>query len=91
MVTGEKRVYSVKEAARLLNISTNLAYRLCRQKEIPGVVFLGPRRMVVSVAAINKLLSESDNGHQTQNWGQDNKERHDNGNTERERLSPAMR
>ena len=54
---SEKFVYSIGEVAQLLNISRNLAYRLARQKQIPGVIFLGSKRMVVSVAAITKLLN----------------------------------
>jgi len=64
MQTRDKRVYSVKEISSLLAISRNLAYRLCRQREIPGVIFLGPKRMVVSVAAMDRLLSNSDSGSQ---------------------------
>jgi len=62
MPITKKQVYSVKEVSKLFDISRNLAYRLCRQREIPGVIFLGPKRMVVSAAAVDKLLS--DNGHQ---------------------------
>jgi len=66
MQNTEKRVYSINEVSELLSISRNLAYRLCRQREIPGVIFLGPKRMVVSAAAIDKLLSNSENCNQTQ-------------------------
>ncbi len=52
----EKLVYTVEEVSKLLNCSRNLAYRLCRERKIPGVIFLGSKRMVVSVAAIEKLL-----------------------------------
>ena len=62
-IETEKLVYSVDEVAKKLNISRNLTYRLCRERKIPGVIFLGDRRMVVSAAAIDKLLS-GDN-HQT--------------------------
>lgn len=65
MQNTKNQVYSVDEVSRILSISRNLAYRLCRQKQIPGVIFLGPKRMVVSAAAIDKLLSNSDNGNQT--------------------------
>lgn len=57
----EKLVYSCDEVSNLLKISRNLTYRLCREQKLPGVIFLGPRRMVVSVAAINRLL-EGNNG-----------------------------
>ena len=66
MPIEEKKVYSIDQVSKLLAISRNLTYRLARQKELPGVIFLGPKRMVCSVAAINKLLSDSNNGDQTQ-------------------------
>ena len=55
-----KQVYSVKEVSELLSISRNLTYRLCREKQIPGVIFLGPKRMVVSAVAMDKLLAGDD-------------------------------
>lgn len=61
MQTVEKQVYSVNEVSKLLSISRNLAYRLCRQKQIPGVIFLGPKRIVVSALALDKLLFSSSN------------------------------
>jgi len=53
---SERVVYSVGEVSRLLQISRNLTYRLCREHKIPGVIFLGSKRMVVSAAAIDRLL-----------------------------------
>ena len=53
----EKLVYSIDEVARLLRISRNLTYRLCRERKLPGVIFLGSRHMVVSAAAIDRLLA----------------------------------
>ena len=53
----EKLVYTIDETAKLLQISRNLCYRLCREKKIPGVIELGTRRMVVSAAAIHRLLA----------------------------------
>ncbi|MFW6105162.1 MAG: helix-turn-helix transcriptional regulator [Chloroflexota bacterium] len=83
MVTTEKKVYSIDEVSKLLQISKNLTYRLARQRQLPGVIFLGPKRMVVSAAAIDKLLA-SDN-HQSE-------ERPENGkNTERERSNYQVR
>jgi predicted DNA-binding transcriptional regulator AlpA len=55
--TIKKEVYSVREVSQKLNISRNLAYRLCREKKIPGVIHLGKWRMVVSAAAIDRLLA----------------------------------
>jgi excisionase family DNA binding protein len=56
--TTEKVVYSVDEVSALLHINRNLCYELCRKREIPGVIFMGKRRMVISKAAIDKLLAE---------------------------------
>ena len=55
-IESEKLVYTVDEVSKLLNVSRNLTYRLCRERKIPGVIFLGSRRMVISVAALNRLL-----------------------------------
>jgi predicted DNA-binding transcriptional regulator AlpA len=83
MQNTKKQVYSVNEVSKMLSISRNLAYRLCRQGQIPGVIFLGPKRIVVSVAAIEKLLA---------NDNYQSEERPENGkDTERERPSYQVR
>ena len=41
----------------MLGISKNLAYSLARRGELPGVIQLGQKRMVVSRAAIERLLN----------------------------------
>lgn len=53
----EKLVYTVDEVSKILQISRNLCFRLCREKKLPGVIFCGSRRMVISVAAIDRLLA----------------------------------
>ncbi len=53
----QKLVYTVDEVSKILQISRNLTYRLCREGKIPGVIFLGARRMVISAAAIDRLLA----------------------------------
>jgi predicted DNA-binding transcriptional regulator AlpA len=53
----ERLVYTIDELSQVLRLSRNLTYKLCREKKIPGVIELGNRRMVVSVAAINRLLA----------------------------------
>jgi predicted DNA-binding transcriptional regulator AlpA len=60
IIETEKLVYTVDEVSRLLQISRNLCFRLCRERKIPGVIFLGSRRMVVSAAAIRRLLEGND-------------------------------
>ena len=58
-MTEENRslVISVEECARRLSISRALAYQLCRAKP-PGIpaIRLGQRRLVVPVAALEKML-----------------------------------
>ena len=54
--TNEKLVYTVDEASKMLSCSRNLLYRICRENKIQGVIFLGPRKIVISVAAIHRLL-----------------------------------
>ena len=49
-------VYAVEEVAEMLQISRNLAYVLCRQRKIPGVILLGPKRMMVSAKVINEMV-----------------------------------
>ena len=61
IIEPEKLVYTIDEVSKLLSCSRNLTYRLCRERKLPGVIFLGSRRMVVSVAAIHRLLEG--NGH----------------------------
>ena len=58
---AKKDVYTVSEVADRLGISKNLAYTLARRKELPGVIHLGKWRMMVSVAAIEKLLDGNHN------------------------------
>lgn len=48
---------TVAEAATMLGISRNLAYELARRGELPGTIKLGQKRLVVSKAAINRLLA----------------------------------
>lgn len=52
----EKLTISVEEAARQLGISRGLAYELARTGKLPGVIRLGAKRLVVSRAALERLL-----------------------------------
>jgi len=47
---------SVEEASAMLGISRNLGYKLARQGKLPGVISIGEKRLIVSKAAIEKLL-----------------------------------
>jgi len=51
----ESLVFSVPECAKILQISTSLAYRLCRTGQIPGVLRLG-KRLVVSRVQFSRWL-----------------------------------
>ncbi len=53
----KKLTVTVPEAARMLGISRGLAYEMARQGTIPVLRF--GRRMVVSWAAIERLLQET--------------------------------
>ena len=56
MATDERLTYTIKEAAAKLGISKNLAYELARRGELPGVIKLGEKRIVVSAAQLQRLL-----------------------------------
>ena len=51
-------VYTIEEVAALLQIGRNQAYQAARRGEIP-VLRIGPRRMVVPKAALERLLAEA--------------------------------
>lgn len=57
----QRRTVGVEEAGRILGISRGSAYELARRGELPGVIRLG-RRLVVSTAALEKLLAETGGG-----------------------------
>ncbi len=63
----QKLVYTVDEVSKILKISRNLTFRLCREHKIPGVIELGTRRMVISAAAIHRLLGGTDSDRPTEN------------------------
>ena len=52
----EKLVYTVDEVSKMLSISRNLTYKLCREKRIP-CIHLGNKRMLCPARAIDALLS----------------------------------
>lgn len=54
--TETKTVYTITEVAKLLGCSRNLAYKLAREKKLPGCIHIGDRRMCFSAKAINALL-----------------------------------
>lgn len=56
MQTDGRLTFTIKEAAAKLGISKNLAYELARRGELPGVIKLGKKRMVISRVKIERLL-----------------------------------
>lgn len=58
-VAKSRLTLSVEEASAMLGISRNLGYTLAREGKLPGVLKLGQKRMVVSKAAIEKLLQQT--------------------------------
>ena len=55
MVSGERQVLSVTEAARILGISRNLAYASVMRGDIPS--FKCGKRILISRIAFEKMLS----------------------------------
>ena len=60
MNNSERLTYSIPEACVLLGISRNLGYELAKRGELPGLIRLGERRVVVSKLAIDRLLQGED-------------------------------
>jgi len=56
MQTNGRLTLTIKEAAAKLGISKNLAYDLARRGELPGVIRLGGKRLVVSKIQLDNLL-----------------------------------
>lgn len=53
---SERLTLSVKEACALLGISRNLGYELAKRGELPGLIRLGQKRLVVSRIQIQRIL-----------------------------------
>ena len=56
----ERQTYDVPQAARLLGCSRNHLYELISRDELPGVIRLGRRRIVISKRAIDDLLEPAE-------------------------------
>ncbi len=57
---NERWTLTITEAAAILGISRNLAYELAKRGELPGVIKLGQKRLVVSRQAIERLLNDNE-------------------------------
>lgn len=53
---AEKITMSLPEFAQKLGISKSLAYKMAGNGEIPGLIKLGAKRLVISVAAVDRML-----------------------------------
>lgn len=60
---SERWVLSIEETSKMLGISRNLGYKLARRGELPGVLKLGEKRLVVSKGAILKHLEGKPTGN----------------------------
>lgn len=69
MANTDRLTVSVKEAAAMLGISKNLGYDLARRGELPGMIRLGQKRIVVSKMQIENLIRGDNNGRQGRNEG----------------------
>lgn len=62
MSNASAATVTVEEAAKLLGIGRNLAYELARRGELPGAIRIGTKRLVVSRAALERLLAGAPQG-----------------------------
>ncbi len=60
-----RRVVSIPEAGRMLGIGRSLAYKMAKEGTIPTLA-LGARRIVVPLAALEKMLAECGNARDKQ-------------------------
>lgn len=56
MQGNERLTLTIRETAAKLGISKNLAYDLAKRGELPGVIRLGSKRLVVSAVQLENLL-----------------------------------
>jgi len=54
----QRLTWNVKEAAKLLGISRNNAYELCKTGKLPHLT-LGLRRILIPKAALEKMLADA--------------------------------
>lgn len=55
----ERLTLTIGEAAAVLGISRNLAYDLARRGELPGIIKLGQKRLVVSKSQLDRFLEDA--------------------------------
>ena len=58
----ERATFSISEAAERLGIGKSLAYKLARDHTLPGVLYFGPKRMLVSRAQLERYLAGESQG-----------------------------
>ena len=62
-----KRTYTVKEAAVLLRVTTDLIYSLIRRQEFPVPILRLGKRVVINKSALDEMLNT--NGHEGPDGG----------------------
>jgi excisionase family DNA binding protein len=63
--------YTIKEAAEVLNVSTDWLYRNQRYKTLPFTVILSPRKIQFSLQGLLTWLKEQQYGRQSVEEGRD--------------------
>ena len=67
----EERLLSIKEAAEVLNVSTDWIYRNKRYNTLPFTIVLSPRKIRFSLKGMLKWLEENQHGRQSLEEGRD--------------------
>ena len=62
--TNERLTMDVPALARKLGINTVLAYKLVREGQIPALRFEGSRRVLIPIAAVEKMLADPKSLHE---------------------------
>ena len=60
----EERLLSIKEAAEVLNVSTDWLYRDQRYRDLPFTIVLSPRKIRFSLQGLLNWLKEQQHGRQ---------------------------
>ena len=67
----DERLLNIKEAAEVLNVSTDWLYRRKRWKTLPFTVVLSERKIMFSLQGLLTWLKEQQHGRQGISEGQD--------------------
>lgn len=61
----EERLLSIKEAAEMLNVSTDWLYRRQKYQKLPFTIVLSPRKIRFSLKGLLRWLEEQQHGRQS--------------------------